>query len=204
MSNFIVCVYATKDTPYVQVAESTILPSMKVIDGLRYSYSVVPNLGSWNKNTAYKATFALEMLAKYPTSNIVLLDADCQVLKYPDLFDNIPEQFNIAAHILDWATWYNRPGETTKELLTGTLFLKNTFKTKYLVQQWINGCNNSKDWEQRVLARVLIENKESVYNLPIGYTWINTMPFGEQPYVKCNDVVIRHLQASRDLKRMIK
>ena len=85
-----VCVYATKDTPYVQVAESTILPSMKAIDGLRFSYSVVPNLGSWQKNTSYKATFALEMLVKYPSSNIVVLDVDCKINNYPSLFDNIP------------------------------------------------------------------------------------------------------------------
>ena len=152
MSNFMVCVYATKDTPYVQVAESTILPSMKAIAGLKYSYSVVPNLGSWNKNTAYKATFALEMLAKYPTSNIVLLDVDCKINNYPSLFDNIPEQYNVAAHLLDWATWYKN-GSTNKEFLTGTLWLRNCERTKYLVEKWIDGCEATNQWEQKVFEK---------------------------------------------------
>ena len=204
MSNFIVCVYATKDTPYVQVAESTILPSMKAIDGLRFSYSVVPNLGSWQKNTSYKATFALEMLVKYPSSNIVLLDVDCKINNYPSLFDNIPEQYNVAAHVLDWATWYNRPGETTKEILSGTLFLRNNDRTKYLVQRWEEANNTyPNSWEQRNLAVILFHHKEQILNLPIEYCYINSMPDGSQPTVKVENPVIVHFQKSRELKRQI-
>ena len=202
MSNFMVCVYATKDTPYVQVAESTILPSMKAIAGLKYSYSVVPNLGSWNKNTAYKATFALEMLAKYPTSNIVLLDVDCKINNYPSLFDNIPEQYNVAAHLLDWATWYKN-GSTNKEFLTGTLWLRNCERTKYLVEKWIDGCEATNQWEQKVFAGVLIDCKEQILNLPIEYCYINSMPDGREPNIKIDNPTIVHFQKSRELKRQI-
>ena len=197
-----VCVYATKDTPYVQVAESTILPSMKAIAGLKYSYSVVPNLGSWNKNTAYKATFALEMLAKYPTSNIVLLDVDCKINNYPSLFDNIPEQYNVAAHLLDWATWYKN-GSTNKEFLTGTLWLRNCERTKYLVEKWIDGCEATNQWEQKVFAGVLIDCKEQILNLPIEYCYINSMPDGREPNIKIDNPTIVHFQKSRELKRQI-
>ena len=202
MNNFIVCVYATKDTPYVQIAESTILPSMKAIEGLKYSYSVVPNLGSWKKNTAYKATFAMEMLNKYPESNIVLLDADCKINNYPSLFDNIPEQYNIASHLLDWATWYQN-GTTTKEFLTGTLFLRNCERTKYLVEKWIDGCEATNEWEQKVLAKVLVDYKEQILNLPLAYCYINSLPDGREPHVKIDNPTIIHYQSSRTLKRQI-
>ena len=200
-NSFIVCVFATADTPYVEIANRQIIASLRS-HGISHDFEEVPNLGTWQKNTSYKATFALDMLNKHD-KNIVLLDADCQVLRYPDLFDNIPEQYNIAAHILDWSTWYQR-GDTIKEFLTGTLFLRNTERTKEIVKMWQWECSKSNIWEQKCLANVLMRNQEPVYNLPIGYCWINTMPFGEQPYVKCDDKVIVHYQASRDLKRTLR
>lgn len=203
MSNFIVCVYATQDTPYVQVAESTIIPSLVALD-IPYMFLKVPNLGTWKKNTAYKPTFALGLLEAYPDKNIVLLDADCRVNSYPELFNNIPEQYNIAAHILDWKTWYNRPEATTKEFLSGTLFIRNSERSKFLLHQWELNCAKDNIWEQQVLAKVLIENKEVIYALPLEYCYINSLPDGQAPNVKVDNPVITHFQASRELKRTLK
>lgn len=203
MSNFVVCIFATRDTAYTSIAETTIIPSLKEFN-ISYSYSVVPNLGSWNKNTSYKATFALEMLNKYPTSNIVLLDVDCKIASYPHLFDAIPDNFNVAAHVLDWATWYQN-GTTTKEFLTGTLFLRNSERTRLLVQQWIDDCaKDINSWEQKVLANVLVRNQEKILVLPLEYCYINSLPDGRQPNIIVEKPVIFHYQASRELKRTLK
>ena len=202
MSNFIVCVYATKDTPYEMIALTQVIPSLVALQ-IHYCYYSVPNLGSWKKNTSYKATFAMDRLKEYPDKNIVLLDADCKVNNYPELFNAIPEQYNVAAHLLDWATWYQN-GTTNKEFLTGTLYLKNSDRTKKLVQQWIDDCaKDVNSWEQKVLANVLVRNKEQIYALPLSYCYIASLPDGREPNVKIDNPTIVHFQKSRELKRQI-
>ena len=121
--SFKICVFATENTPYVEIAEKQVIESLNELN-IPNDFSKVANLGSWRKNTSYKSRFAHEMLLKHSDSNIVLLDADCRVLKYPELFDNIPEEYNIGAHLLDHNTWYKN-GSNVREFLTGTLFLRN-------------------------------------------------------------------------------
>ena len=201
--NFIICVYATDNTPYIQIAQQQVLNSLEKLK-IPHEFSKVQNFGSWKLNTAYKATFAMNMLNKHTDKNIVLLDADCRVFEYPSLFDFIPQQYNIAAHILDWATWYKN-GTTTREFLTGTLILRNNNRTRQLVAKWIEGCEaNVNTWEQKVLTQVIIENKEKIYELPLDYCYINSMPDGRQPNVIVEKPVIVHYQASRELKRILK
>lgn len=199
---FLICVFATQDTPYITIAENQIIQSLKELN-IDYSFSKVTNLGSWRKNTSYKSKFALDMLNSNPNKNIVLLDADCRVLKYPELFDNIPEYYNIGAHVLDWNSWYCN-GSDKHELLSGTLFLRNTARTKQIVEYWANACIASPDtWEQLLLQNTITYFSEHIYELPIEYCYINKLPDGQDPYVKVTDPVIVHYQASRELKRFI-
>jgi hypothetical protein len=147
------------------------------------------------------------MLEKYPDLDIVFVDADAEVLVYPKMFDEIPDEYDIAVHILDRDSWYNRKfGETeNKELLSGTMLIRNNLRTRVLVEKWIRACLNQPfEWEQVVLQRVLTENGVNVYELPLSYCYIKTMPNGDAPYVACNEAVIVHNQVSRQFKKAAK
>jgi hypothetical protein len=201
MNDFKVCFYATVNTPYIEIARDYVLASLVKLN-IPYDYEIVPNLKSWHRNTAYKATFAKRMLTKHK-ENIVLLDADCKVFQYPELFKFIPEDFNIAAHVLDHNSWYQN-GSNKHELLTGTLFLRNNERTHYLVDIWNHLCQTTPDtWEQLILKNVLRDNNEAIYELPLSYCYIDTLPDGAKPFVFCDNPVVVHYQASRVLKRQI-
>jgi hypothetical protein len=122
------------------------------------------------------------------------------------LFDEIPNEFNFAAHVLNRDAWYNVnfPEDQKKELLSGTLFVRNCAESKEVVKEWIDECKSSKEWEQRVLDRVLKRNNVKVYELPIEYCWIKTLPNGSSPFVKCDNPIIVHNQCSRQLRNQIK
>jgi hypothetical protein len=201
MQDFIICGFATKDTPYEQVAENYLIASCKKLN-LELDFSLVPNLHSWKANTSFKGTFAKEMLNKH-NRNVVLLDADAEITQYPKIFSLIPEDCNIAAHYLDQNAWYKN-NSNRKEFLSGSLFLRNNNFTKEIVDKWILALkNNTSLWEQRVLENIIIENKVKVFELPLEYCYIREVKTGIAPHVLCNNPIIIHNQVSRKLKRTI-
>lgn len=202
--SFVICSYYTQNTDYEEVAHNYL---MKSIGGLNIKSDIrcVPNLGSWAKNTSYKPQFILEMLEQH-TDNIVFVDCDAEIVSYPELFENIPADCNFAAHILDRSKWYGVKFEeqNSKELLSGTLWIRNNKESRTIVQEWNMACKISPVWEQKVLGMVLKKNDVHVYQLPIEYCYIKTLPSGEVPIVKCNDPVIVHNQCSRLYRNKIK
>jgi len=179
--------------------------SSLVDKGIKTDIRGINSLGSWRANTSYKPTFIKQMLETHKDCNIVFVDADAEVLCYPELFDNIPEEYNIAAHILDKDTWYNQKFEKPKELLSGTLFIRNVYKSYDLVDKWITSCKNHPlDWEQAVLQRTLLRTNTPIYELPLSYCFIKTLPNGQEPTVKIEQPVIIHNQVSRKLKVMVR
>jgi hypothetical protein len=200
--SYIVCAFYTENTVYEEIANKHLIPSIKEL-GIESDIVAIPNLGTWQANTSFKSTFALQMLQKHPDKNVVLLDVDAKIEAIPTLFENIPEQYITAAHHLDHRLWFNR-STATKEFLSGTLFLRNVPRTYEMVKLWIDGCVKSKGWEQRILARVIRQFKFPVFDLPVEYCWINTLP-GNRPHpLKDEGVIIRHYQASRWTKQSIK
>ena len=204
MTEFVVCSYYTFDTPYQQVAHECLMPSLfeaKIPADVRG----VQSLGSWGKNTSYKPTFIKRMLTLHPDKNVVFLDADAQVMLYPELFGEIPEEFNIAVHILDKDRWYNRKNGGEQELLSGTLFVRNCEASHKILDRWIHLCAvKHLMWEQKILQEVIDEMGIPIYELPISYCYIRTMPDGSDPHVKCEKPVVVHHQCSRLYKRDIK
>ena len=199
--SYVVCGFYTENTVYEEIATKYLLTSSKEL-GLDYDVVSVPNLGNWQRNTSYKATFALEMLKKHPDKNIILLDADARIESVPILFDNIPEHYIVAAHYLDHQLWFHR-ASPSKEFLSGTLFLRNTKQTYDMVQMWIDKCKIGKEWEQRVLAQIIKQFNFPIYHLPVEYCWLHTLPAGRPHPLKDEGVVIRHFQASRWTKQQI-
>lgn len=201
--SFIVISYYTVETEYVRVAHDFLMASLKGKD-IRSDIRGVENLQSWAANTSFKPTFILQMLEKHKEDNVVFIDADGEVLEYPKLFDEIPLQHNFASHTLDRGEWYAN-NETRMELLTGTLWVRNCTRSKEVIKEWADECAKTKNWEQRVLEQVLYKNKEVVYPLPVEYCWIKTLPSGNSPNIKPKgNIIVRHNQVSRSLKKQIK
>lgn len=203
---FIITSYYTIDTPYQQVVHDYLMNSLNKLN-LKSDIRGIEDLGDWQKNTSYKPIFIKHMLEKYPDLDIVFVDADAEVLVYPKMFDEIPEEYDIAVHILDRDSWYNRTFSESenKELLSGTMLIRNSHRARALVEKWIRAClSRPFEWEQVLLQRVLTENGTKIYELPLSYCYIKTMPSGEAPYVKCEDAVIVHNQVSRQFKKATK
>ena len=198
---FLICAFVA-GKKYKEVLKKYLLPSLKKLN-IEPIVIETENTHNWHRNVAQKPLIALQVLEEHKDANIVLLDADCTVEHYPELFHSIPSDFDIALYTLDWNTWY-RNNNGVKEVLSGTLFLRNCDKVKSLCKEWYNETIRTGAWEQRGLARTLVKRKDiKVYDLPIEYCWITSLPNGDSPHVKCDNPVIKHYQVSRTLKRGI-
>jgi len=201
--NFIICSYFTLGTPYQNVAHKYLMNSLSAIKDREFASDIcaVPDRGTWQANTSYKPEFIKQMLKKHKGLNVTFLDADAEVMVYPELFENIPHEYHVAAHLLDRTKWYNHEIGESKELLSGTLFIRNTPIGHAIVNEWIHMCELYPHlWEQALLQRVLIEMEVKLYELPLAYAYINSLPDGSDPHVKCENPVIIHHQISRKLR----
>jgi len=151
---FIVCSYFTKDEIYPKYARN-LVESLEIF-GITHDVVCIDSIGSWQENTQYKPTFALRMLEKHYPQSIIVVDADAVFCRHPDYFDKLDSapEVNIAVHVLDHSKY--RRKTLAPEMLSGTIFLKNTEITKQIVDKWIQECKKDpKLWDQRALANVL-------------------------------------------------
>lgn len=199
MSTFSIYSFVTIDSPYEEVVKKYLLASAQKLN-LEVQVLKAPNYHNWWMNVAQKPLMILKLLNE-GKDNIVFLDADATIESFPSLFDNIPDEIDLAYHTLHWNSWYNRPNDTTTELLSGTIFLRNRPEVKRLCTEWYEKAKDGGVWEQKILEQVIKKYDLKIYDLPISYTWINSLPGNKEPYVKCDDIVIRHYQVSRNIKR---
>lgn len=179
-TNFVVIAYYTKGTGYEQEIEK-LTASLRRFD-LKYDITAIHNLGSWQKNTQYKARFCREMLNKHK-KNLLYLDADATVEGYPQLFEDI--KHDIAVHFKDG-----------KELLGSTFYFSNNEKVKNLLDKWIQLCNmHPKIWDQKLLQRAIKDVGVTVFRLPPEYCCI----FDLMAHQVKSPVILQH-QASRKYK----
>jgi len=188
-NDWIITSYYTRDTYYEGVARDHIMKSVKELE-LPHIIKEVANLGDWQKNTHYKATFVSEMLRT--GKDVVFVDCDAKIHSYPILFDTIDT--DVAYH------HYCPSGRPNRnELLSGTMFFKNNEKVAELVAEWQKALLNSTIWEQKILAQIVDDYKKrgkiSVTNLPPQYCTI----FDFMGHVK--DPVVEHFQKSRLYRR---
>jgi len=198
--NFIIVSYFTLDTPYAKIAHECLMPTLNH-GRIESDVRGVDNLGSWMKNTSFKPAFIKMMLEQHCDSNIVWVDCDAEIVRFPSMFIHIPDEYDVAVHYLDRDKWYSN-GNTGKELLSGTVFFRNNENSMRIVDKWKDECSKNEEWDQKVLQRVL--EGEKVFELPIEYCYIKTMPDGSQPRVGVLEPVILHNQASRKLRDIIR
>jgi len=190
MSEFIVCSYFTAGTGYEK--EALNLEASIILNKIEpYFIQRISNLGNWRKNVFHKPKLIKMMMKKHPDLNIVFTDADSQFHSYPELFKKINADF--ACH---FRNWHAKQGE----LLSGTLFVKNSNKMMKIIDEWIetDKHNHNVNQPQRNLERVIRKNshKISIYRLPIEYCCI----FDDENRRKIRPV-IEHFQASRRFRR---
>lgn len=191
---WIICAYYTKNTPYEEHSKGFV-ESLKRFN-LSYDITSMDSKGDWYVNMQYKPMFLKQMLEKHYPNSVVYVDVDATLCRYPEYFDkldNIPE-VDIAVHLLDHSK--RKLKHRPPEMLSGTIFLKNTATTKQIVEKWIQECKKGpRIWDQRALATVL---KEYAYHvLPEEYAVI----FDYMADVK--NPVIKHFQASREERKQM-
>jgi len=187
----LVIAYYTIDTPYEAEAEVLKLS----LESVGYSYQIcaIPNLGSWQKNTQYKAIFIQYMLEKNDGRPLLYLDVDAVMVQHAVLLDDLKADI-AAVHFANG-----------NELLSGTLYLGNTQQCKRVVNKWIylneqypeTLPNGREAWDQRTLALAIdrIEGLTFV-ELPQNYTWIV-----ELTQKRCPDITNPIIMHTRGAKR---
>lgn len=202
-NNWIVVALLTNSSVYELEFAQHLLPSLQKFD-IPYHIEVIDSKGSWLKNVAQKPGAIFNAMEKYPGKDIVCLDVDCEIVSYPELFNTIPKDYDIAFHTLSWNEWYQNKSNVN-EVLSGTIYLRNNDKIKKLLEDWYFEATNSLIWEQKVLASLLEKRSDiNIYPLPVEYCWIHTLPDNSPPKISPNgSIIIRHFQASRRFRRLI-
>ena len=193
MSPFLIIAYYTLGNPYQELSEN-LRKSCKEFN-LPHFLKPIEDLGSWEKNTHYKANFISECLVRF-SENLVYVDVDAEFKRYPDLFESLDCDIAYRTENFRWRK---------DEALSGTIFMRNNNNVKSLVNTWqsINDSNQSfrdrpDTWEQANLKRATEKTLEISYkNLPPEYTYIFDHTKSMYPDIS---PVIEHYQASRKLK----
>ncbi len=184
--SFIAVAYYTEHTLYE--LEVALLEETCAKFGIKIHIEAYRDQGSWVKNCALKPLFIYDMLCKHPFTDILYIDADARVRKYPGLFDDF--KGDIGVHYRKRHKWH-------RELLSGTIYLKNNERVRKLIKHWAEvQQKNKKRWDQKVFQDILAQDKTiKVVELPPTYTQIfDSMKGAGEP-------VIEHFQASRRIKR---
>lgn len=202
MRPFTIYAFYTQNSPYLEILNQYLISSInKIQPQIPFEIICAKNYHHWTKNVAQKPNIILEVLNDSEEDEaIVFIDADATVERYPQLFHDIPDEYDIAFHTLDWNTWY-RNKSNVKELLTGTMYFRNRIAVKELCAEWYAKAQDGHRWEQQILEEIIQKYPLKIYNLPIEYCYIKTLPNGKEPYVKVDQPVILHHQASRTLKK---
>lgn len=175
--------FYTIDTPYEEEAKE--LEKTLLQFDLPYQFYARETKGSWEENTQLKAEVIAEALREFCPEPIVFLDADARVLNDPILLDHIDAE--LAFHHF-----------RNFEVLSGTLYFKNTDVCLDLVDEWIEeNYRNKGMWDQKVLESVIYRTPIKWFNLPEEYCFVDKLSKTK------NAPVIYHTQVSRRLRRVI-
>ncbi|KKK77462.1 hypothetical protein LCGC14_2853390 [marine sediment metagenome] len=140
--------------------------------GLAHDVRQVPCKGGFLANVRYKPQFIREMMEAHPDVDaLVWLDIDAIVNRRPALFYKLKDA--------DMAAYF-RPIKGNRkqkdELLSGTLFVRNTPKVREAMDKWITALASASQKllkpEQEVLQRMLGKLGLKMHRLPQNYCWI--------------------------------
>jgi len=195
MNDFKVICYHTPNGVYPQMAQRLKESCLSV--GVLIDVDVREDKGSWVKNCSYKANYIQDKLSQVPEGScVVWIDSDAKIMKYPDLFKDICEDFAIRAkpglkrikpvgreYIDIPKKWQGDPAWFE----SGTIFLRNVQSIRDLISLWIrNGQGNNK-WDQWTLQEAWCEVKPKTAWLPQSYCQIHKL-HGDKDAVILHDL----------------
>jgi hypothetical protein len=124
--NFIIGSFYTEGTPYKEIYEQYLKKSCDKWQLANWNFTT-KNYHNWTRNVAEKPRMieTCLALAEDVKKPLVFLDVDCTLEKYPHLFNEIPDEYEIGFHTLNW----NCIDENT-EILT-----KKGWKTNKTINQ---------------------------------------------------------------------
>jgi hypothetical protein len=156
--------------------------------GLETDIVSVEKKGSWVETMYTRAQFILDMLDKHGR-DVVWLDSDAVIHKYPELFDDFKGDFGV-----HYATF---PWREEEELLGGTMYFANTHKARELIEIWLrlNKELPRQELTQWILQQAVQQWDGTLVRLPPTYTQIFDLMADR------GDPVIEHFQASRKFRR---
>ncbi len=187
--------FYTEGDRYETEAE-TLRLSLKAL-GLPHELRGIKSLGTWQRNTQYKARFVRDMIAASPSQPIVYLDVDALVVHPPALFNEL--QADVAATIFSGG-----------ELLGGTIYFGGTAKATEVADRWLSLCKQYPEkippgrfsryprgtlaWDQRLLHMAIQETPDARFvELPPSYCYIIDMSRQRHPDA---EPVILHTRGS--------
>jgi hypothetical protein len=206
MSKPLIVGYFTEDTPYE--GEAKVLEKSLETHGYEYNLEGVKNLGSWQRNTQYKAQYIADMLETYPGERLVYLDVDAIVVHPLTAIEELSDEVDIAA------VHYAK----TNELLSGTVYFSGSEACQDVVDKWLmlnimypevipaaapgNVFGREMEaWDQRTLQMAINETPECLFEeLPQEYTWIVELT---DKYQKGLNPVIMHTRGAKKYKHKI-
>lgn len=183
----IVVSFYTVNTPY----QTEILNLRRSLAKLHMVSHMKPiaSQGNWAYNCSMKPEIILEAMDTYE-DDILYLDADAEVLSYPKYFETMPG--DIGMHYKDG-----------RELLNGTMFIRNNPESRRIIEKWAEvQADNLDQMDNHVLQDVIKKYAKelgcTITDIPAQYCQIFDL------MANCGEPVIRHNQASRRFKRLIR
>lgn len=129
--------------------------------GLHCAVFAVKDEGSWQKNVYQKPHVIRKAMAAYPAEDILFIDADAKVVRYPN--ELISTDWEVAAYF-----------EGPHLPVSGTVFLVNTPRVHAVVDAWAAGCDRgeglNEDFHWMSLALRTVPTLRIGY-LPPSYFW---------------------------------
>lgn len=190
----LVIAYYTENTSYQNLSQN--LKSSIQSFGLPHLIKPIKDLGSWEKNTHYKAQFIRECLDSQ-TQDLLYVDVDAVFKAYPQIFETLDCDIAYRTENFRWR------GD---EALSGTVYFRNNDLVKRMVDRWIRLNETTpaermkpETWEQKNMQRAQREFTDLVYyNLPPEYTFITDHTRSMYPGL---NPVIEHYQESRNVHK---
>lgn len=156
---------------YEQVMKDYLLPTL-IKWKLDYKIDTLPNYKDWTINVGMKSEYILKKLLEYK-QDICFIDADATIEQYPYIFDEIPKEYDIAVHYLDFYNFWHdaAPSEVNNHLISAVLMVRYNERTIKLLEKWsIEVKKKINILEQKVLQNLIFEDKDiKVFKLPIEY-----------------------------------
>lgn len=197
--SWMVVSFFTKGTPY-ETEIKKLEVSLRKFNIQHYFFPCEPR-GTWRGNLNYKSEIIRKSFDMFPDKDIVFIDSDGIVQKYPVLFDTLSKkrEHDIAAHFHQYPTSVDGGS-----LLSGTLWFANNEMNRDVVDRWHKiGVENPTIRHQHCLNIAIHElSKEGesigICRMPREYTQIF-----DYKGAKHEDAVIEHFQASRRFRKKV-